>query len=129
LIALLFPGLPGLIIYYLLDRLAEWPIILAWPVLAFACVLLIDALRNALFGPEGLSWLKAGLVCLASVFVVPALTFALCTVFSGDMRMSLKDGLWLLPMALMTPFGLISPAYAFATESRRELEWANLPIN
>jgi hypothetical protein len=129
LLTLLLPGAFLLAAFFVQGRMAEWPVVVFFPALAFGCVLLVDQLRDALFGPRGRSWRKAALVGIASWFLVPGLTFALCLTFSGDVRSSLMDALWLSPAALMTPLGLISPACAFAVDARSQQEWASLPIN
>jgi hypothetical protein len=129
LLTLFFPGAILLIAYLVQGRMAEWPIIVASAALAFVSILLVDALRDALFGPKGRSWGKAALVCVASWFLIPAVTFALCLTFSGDVRLSLMDVLPLLPGSLLMPAALISPAYAFAVDARSRQEWASLPIN
>jgi hypothetical protein len=69
------------------------------------------------------------LFLVASWFLIPGVTFALCLVFSGDMHSSLMDVLPLLPAALLTPAALISPACLFAVDARTEKEWARLQID
>src|SRR5262245_41941943 len=46
-------------------------------VLSFCGTLLIHGMRQALFGPAGLSWLRAGLVIAAAWTIIPLMTFAL----------------------------------------------------
>jgi hypothetical protein len=124
--------LPGVILFaafVMLGRTAEWPVAVAWAVLSFVSILLVDGLRATLFGPRGLSWRKAALVGAASWFLIPGATFALCLTFSGDWHSSLTDVLPLLPGALLTPAALISPACAFAVDARIEQEWASLLID
>jgi len=129
LLILFFPGAILLIAYFVQGRMAEWPIPVAFAVLAFVSVLLANALRDALFGPAGRSWRKAALVSIASWFLIPGVTFALCLTFSGDVRSSLMDALLLFPAALITPLAMIIPVGVFAVGARSQQEWANLPIN
>jgi hypothetical protein len=128
----LFSLLPAAILltaFFAQGRMAEWPVVVAWPVFACACVFLVDRLRDALFGPGGRSWRKAALVAVASWFLIPGATFALCLTFSGDWRSSLTDVLPLIPAALLTPAALISPACLFAVDARAQREWASLSID
>jgi hypothetical protein len=127
----LFALLPGaflLTAFFFQDRMAEWPVAVAWPVLAFVSVFLVVQMRDALLGPGGRSWRKAALVGVASWFLIPAVTFAICLTYSGDWRSSLMDVLPLLPVALLTPAALIIPACAFAVY-RKQQEWASLLID
>jgi ATP-dependent Clp protease ATP-binding subunit ClpC len=128
LLTLFFPAIL-LSAYVMQGRMSEWPIAVAAAVLAFVCVILVDGLRDALFGPAGRSWRKAALVSVASWFLIPGATFALCLTFSGDVSSSLMDVLPLLPAALLSPAALISPACAFAVDARSQREWASLPIS
>jgi hypothetical protein len=110
-------------------RLAEWPIVVGFPVLAFVSVILVHGLRDALFGSRRRSWRKAALVGVASWFVIPGFTFALCLTFSGDWRSSILDGLRLLPLALLTPAPLFCLACAAGEQARKQQEWASLLID
>ena len=125
----LVPGAVLLTAFFIQGRMAEWPIVVAWAVLAFASVFLLDGMRDALFGPKGRSWPKAALVGAASCFLIPGVTFALCLTFSGDWGSSLTAVLPLLPVALLTPAALIIPACAFAADARAQQEWASLQID
>lgn len=126
----LVPGAILLIAFFVQGRLTEWPVVAGWAVLAFVGVFLVHGMRDALFGPKGRSWRKAGLVGVASSFVLPGVTFAECLTLSGAWRSSLMDALQLLPMALLlTPAALIIPACAFSVEARTEQEWARLQID
>jgi hypothetical protein len=129
LLILCFPGAFLLIAYFVQGRMAEWPIVVAFAVLAFVSVLLVNTMRDALFGPAGRSWRKAALVSIASWFLIPGFTFALCLTFSGDVRSSLMDALLLFPAALITPLAMIIPVCVFAVDARSQQEWANLSIN
>jgi hypothetical protein len=115
-------------VFYAQDRMAEWPVVAASAALSFVCVVLVDALRDALFGPKGRSWRKVAVVVVASWIFIPVVTFALCLTFSGDWRSSLTDLLPLVPAALLSPAALISPAYALALDAATQREWANLRI-
>jgi hypothetical protein len=129
----LFALLPGtflLTAFCFQGRMAEWPFVVAWPVLAFVSVFLVVEMRDALSGPGGRSWRKAALVGVASWFLIPGVTFALCLTYSGDWRSSLMDMLSLLPVALLlTPAALIIPACAFGVEACTQQEWASLLID
>jgi hypothetical protein len=129
LLSLLFPGAVLLIAFVVQGRMEEWPIVVAGSVLALFSVILVDGLRDALFGPRGRSWRKAALVGMASWFLIPGVTFALCLTFTGDACSSLLDVLPLLPAALLTPAALISPACVFAVDARSQQEWASLQID
>ncbi len=116
------------IAFWLQGRLAEWPIMVAWPVATLVTLYLVNGLRNALFGPKGRSWRKVAAISIASWFLVPGFTFALCLVFSGNLRASLLNVVPLWPLALLTPTALISPACIVAVDARVVQEWANLPV-
>jgi hypothetical protein len=125
----LFTLLPGAILlgaFFVQGRMAEWPIVAGWAVLAFVSVFLMHGMRDALFGPSGRSWPKAVVVGAASAFLIPGVTFALCLTFSGDWRSSLMNVLPLLPAGLLAPAALILPVCAFA---RTQQEWASLQID
>jgi hypothetical protein len=125
----LVPGAILLVAFFVQGRMAEWPTVVAWAVLAFVSVFLVAGMRDALFGSRGHSWRKAVLVGAASWVLIPAVTFALCLTFSGDWRSSLMNALPLLPVALLTPTALIIPACAFADDARTQREWASLQID
>src|SRR5262249_33367946 len=68
---------------------SEWiPLLL--PFLAFCSTLLTQGMRQALFGPAGRSWLRAGLVAVAAWLVIPVATFA----FSLAVTVDLQKSLW-----------------------------------
>jgi hypothetical protein len=128
----LFALLPAtflLVAYFVNDRMVEWPIALAWPVVAFVSVFLVRGMRDALFGPAGRSWGKAVLVGVASGLLIPAVTFVVCLTFSGDWRSSLTDALALLRVALAAPVALVITACAVRAANRKPKEWASLVID
>jgi hypothetical protein len=125
----LLPAAFLLVAYFVNDRMVEWPIALAWPVVAFVSVFLVRGMRDALFGPTGRSWGKAVLVGVASGLLIPAVTFVACLTFSGDWRSSLADGLALLRVALAAPAALVIGVCAFTVISRKQQEWASLVID
>jgi hypothetical protein len=125
----LFPEAFLLIAYYVQGRMAEWPIAVSVPVLAFVSVLLVGRMRDALFGTKGRSWPRVALVSVASWLLLPVVSFASCLTMSGDVRSSLLDVLPLIPVALLAPAALIITACAFAGAGRTEQEWASLQID
>jgi hypothetical protein len=125
----LFSAAPVLMAFRLQGRMAEWPTIIAWPVLMFFSVLNVDGLRDALFGRRGRSLRKAAIVSVASWLLIPGVIFSLCFTISGDVRSSLADVLPLLPLAVLTPAALFSLACAFAVDARTQQQWASLQID
>jgi hypothetical protein len=125
----LLPGAYLLTAFFFQGRLAEWPIVVAWAVLAFVGVFLVRRMRDALFGPGGRSWRKAALVGAAAWLLLPCVTFAQCLTFSGDWRSSLLDVLPLLAVALLAPAVLIGSVLAFPLDARAQHEWARLQID
>lgn len=128
----LFALLPAaflFVAYFVKDRMVEWPIALAWPVVAFVSVYLVRGMRGALFGPGGRSWSKAVLVGVASGFLIPAVTFLVCLTFSGEWGSSLMDGLALLRVALAAPVALVITVCLFTVIGRKQQEWASLVID
>jgi hypothetical protein len=106
-----------------------WPPLLT-AFLAFCGTLLIQGMRQALFGPAGRSWLRAGLVAAAAWIVIPVTTFA----FSLAVTVDIQRILWefvvpLLPSNVLAPVALVALVYAFASECRHDREWASLQID
>lgn len=125
----LVPATILLVAFFVQGRMAEWPIALAGPVLAFLSVILVKGMHDALFGRKGRSWRKAALIGIASWFLVPCVTFAVCLTFSGEWRSSMTSVLPLLWLAPLAAVVLIICAYAFAMQARAQREWAELRID
>ena len=106
-----------------------WPPLFA-AFLAFCGTLLIQGMRQALFGPAGRSWLRAGLVAAAAWIVIPVTTFALGLAVTVDIQRILWEFVVpLLPINLLAPVALVALVYAFKSDYRHEREWARLDIN
>lgn len=98
--------------------------------LAICGTLLIQGMRQVLFGPAGRSWLRAGLVAAAAWIVIPVTTFALGLAVTVDIQSTLWEFVVpLLPINLLAPVALVALVYAFKSDYRHELEWARLDIN
>jgi hypothetical protein len=121
-----------LVVAFVRDQVPAWPVLAVWPALSFVvvflAVLLLDRMREALYGPEGRSWRKVALVAGASWLLIPCVTFASCLVLSGDWQASLLDVVPLIPAALVIPAALLGFARPFAASARQRQEWANIQI-
>jgi hypothetical protein len=98
--------------------------------LAFCGSLLIQGMRQALFGPAGRSWLRAGLVAAAASIVIPVTAFA----FSLTVMVDIQKILWeivvpLLPGVVLAPAALVALAYVLDSERRHDREWTRLDID
>ena len=128
----------AILIYGLLGQGSEWltvarvPSLLA-PLLgaffAFCGTLLYHGMRQALFGPVGRSWLRAGLIAAAAWLLVPATSFAVCLAVTADMQRSLWDVVPLLPHGVLAPVVMVAVAYLVRSECRHDREWASLQID
>jgi hypothetical protein len=97
--------------------------------LTFCGTLLAGALRQALYGPRGRSWLLAGLVVVAAWLFIPVTTFTFCLAFSRNIGESLGEVLPLVPLGVLSPVGLALFVYASDSEIRYHEEWASLQIH
>jgi hypothetical protein len=97
--------------------------------LAFFGTLLTHAMRQALLGPAGRSWLRAGLLAAAAWMLVPVMSFAMCLAVLADVPRSLWEIVPLLPHAVLAPVALVGVTYLFDSEFRLAREWARLDIN
>jgi hypothetical protein len=96
--------------------------------LVFWGTLLAAALREALYGPRGRSWLLTGLVVAAASCYIPATTFAYCVALTRDIGESLGEVLPIAPIGVLLPVGLALFVYCSEPEIRYHEEWASLPI-
>ena len=98
--------------------------------LSFCGALLIQGMRQALFGPAGRSWLRAGLVGAAAWIVLPLTTLAISLALTVDIQRSLWEVVVpLLPYGVLAPVSLVALVYVFDSEWRHDREWARLDIN
>jgi hypothetical protein len=98
--------------------------------LSFCGTLLIQGMRQALFGPAGRSWLRAGLVAAAAWIVIPVTTFALSLAVTVDIQRILSEFVVpLLPINVLAPVALVALVYVFVPEWRHDREWARLEID
>ena len=129
-IAILIQGLRGQGSEWL--TVARIPSLLA-PVamgfLVFCGTMLMHGMRQALFGPAGRSWLRAGLVAAASWIIIPLTTFGICLVLLADVRTSLWNVLPMLPYGVLVPVALVVVVYVVDSECRHVQEWASLQID
>ena len=95
----------------------------------FCGILLAHAMRQALLGPAGRSWLRAGLVAVAAWILVPVMSFAVCLAVMGDIQRSLWEVVPLLPHGVLLPVVLVAVAYLVDSECRHDREWARLDID
>jgi hypothetical protein len=84
-------------------------------------------MRQALFGPAGRSWLRAGLVAAASWVIIPVTTFGICLALLADVQTSLWNVLPMLPHGLLVPVVMVV-VYLVESECRDGQEWARLDI-
>jgi hypothetical protein len=117
---------------------SEWltvtrvPALLApmWMASLFFCgTLLTHAMRQALLGLAGLSWLRASLVAAAAWLMVPVMTFPVFLAVTADIQTSLWDVVPLLPYGVLVPVVLVAMAYLVDFECRHGREWVLLDIN
>jgi ATP-dependent Clp protease ATP-binding subunit ClpC len=97
--------------------------------LAFCGALLYHGMRQALFGPAGRSWLRAGLIAAAAWLLIPATTFALCLAVTADLQGSLWDVVPLLPHGVLVPVVMVAVACVLGSECRHDREWTSLQID
>jgi hypothetical protein len=98
--------------------------------LSFCGALLIQGMRQALFGPAGRSWLRVGLVAAVAWIVIPVTSFALSLAVTFDIQRSLWEIVVpLLPSNVLAPVALIGLVYALKSECRHDREWARLDID
>jgi hypothetical protein len=85
---------------------------------------------EALFGPAGRSWLRAGLVAAAAWIIIPVTTFALSLAVTVDIQRSLWEVVVpLLLHGIFAPVALVALVYLFDSEFRHAREWASLQID
>jgi hypothetical protein len=96
--------------------------------ISFCGPLLIHGMWQALYGPAGRSWLRAGLVAVAAWLLVPVSSFALCLAVMADIQKSLWEVVPLLPYGVVAPLALVAVAYLVKSEFRDDREWARLDI-
>jgi hypothetical protein len=96
--------------------------------ISFCGTLLIHGMWQALYGPAGRSWLRAGLVAVAAWLLVPVSSFALCLAVMADIQKSLWEVVPLLPYGLMAPVVLVAVTYLVRSEFRDDREWTRLDI-
>jgi hypothetical protein len=97
--------------------------------LAFCSTLLILAMRRALLGPAGRSWLRTGLVAAAAWLLVPFASFAVCLAVMADVQRSLGEVVSLLPHGVLAPVALVAVTCLVDSECRDDREWASLQID
>jgi hypothetical protein len=98
--------------------------------LAFCSSLLVHGMRQALFGPSGRSWLRAGLIAAAAWIIIPVTTFALSLAVTVDIQRILWEFVVpLLPHGVFAPVALVVLVYLFDSEFRHAREWARLDID
>jgi hypothetical protein len=97
--------------------------------ISFCGTLLIHGMWQALYGPAGRSWLRAGLVTVAAWLLVPVSSFALCLAIMADIQKSLWEVVPLLPYGVLAPVALVAVTYLVGSEFRNDREWASLQID
>ena len=97
--------------------------------MSFCGTLLTYGMGQALFGPAGRSWLRAGLVAVAAWILVPVLSFAVCLAVMADIQKSLWEVASLLPHGILVPMILVALTYLVDSECRHDREWARLQID
>ena len=97
--------------------------------LAFCGTLLMRGMRQALFGPAGRSWLRAGLIAVAAWSMIPDTAFGNCMALLPDVQTSLRGALLMIPFGGLVPLTMFIVAYGVDAECRRDQEWASLEID
>jgi hypothetical protein len=97
--------------------------------LVFCGTLLMHGMRQALFGPAGRSWLRAGLVAAASWIIIPVTIFGICLALLADVQTSLWNVLPMLPHGVLVPVAMVEVVYMLDSECRYVQEWASLRID
>jgi hypothetical protein len=98
--------------------------------LAFCTTLLIKGMRQALFGPAGRSWPRAGLVAAVSSMVIPVTTFALGLAVGVDIPRIFSELIApLLLSAVIAPLALVAVVCVFHSQWRDDRDWTRLEIN
>jgi hypothetical protein len=95
----------------------------------FCGTLLTHGMRQALFGPAGRSWLRAGLIAVAAWLLVPAMAFAVFLAVMVDIPRSLWEVVPLLPHGVLLPVALVAVAFLVDSSYRLDREWSRLDIN
>jgi hypothetical protein len=99
-------------------------------IFVFCVTLLTLAMRQALLGPAGPSWLRVGLVAVAAWLVVPVTAFAIGLTEMADIQKSLWAVVPLLPHGLLAPVALVVLVYMhWGFKYRHDREWAHLDID
>ena len=95
---------------------------------SFCGTLLTYGMGQALFGPAGRSWLRAGLVADAAWLLIPVMAVAVCLAVMADIQRSLWVVVPLLPHGVLVPVALVALAYLVDSSCRHDREWASLDI-
>jgi hypothetical protein len=101
------------------------PLLIAF--FAFCGTLLTLAMRQALFGPAGPSWLRVGLVAVAAWLIIPVTAFVWGLAQMADIPRSLWDVV--TPHGVLAPVALVAAAYLVNSNCRDDREWASLHID
>jgi hypothetical protein len=98
--------------------------------LAFCGTLVTLAMRQALLGPAGPSWMRVGLVAVAAWLIVPVMALAVGLAALADIQKSLWEVAPLLPHGVLAPVALVAVVYvSWGSEGRHDREWARLDID
>jgi hypothetical protein len=127
-IAILIHGERGSLTVTRLPTLALW---IAF--FAFCVTLLTLAMRQALLGPAGPSWLRVGLLAVAAWLIIPVTALMSHAVIGltemADIQRSLWEVMPLLPQGVLAPVALVAVVYvSWGSECRHDREWARLDI-
>jgi hypothetical protein len=94
----------------------------------FCGTLLTFAMRQALLGPAGPSWLRVGLVAGAAWLIIPVTAFAVGLAVMADIQRSLWDVV--TPHGVLAPVALVALVYVcWGSEYCHDREWARLDVN
>jgi hypothetical protein len=96
---------------------------------SFCGTLLTYGMGQALFGPAGRSWLRAGLVAVAAWLLIPVTAFAMFLAVMGDIQESLWEAVPLLPYGVVAPVALVAVTFLVNSEFRHDREWTRLEID
>jgi hypothetical protein len=108
----------------------QLPFILLWIASFTFCVTLLTlAMRQALFGPGGRSWLRVALVAVAAWLMIPVAALAIGLTEMADIQKSLWELVPLLPQGVLAPVVLVAMVYVcWGSKCRHDREWAHLDI-
>jgi hypothetical protein len=97
--------------------------------MSFCGTLVTVAMRQALLGPAGPSWLRVGGIAVAAWLITPVTAFAIGLTVMPDIQKILSVIVPLLPYGVVAPLAMVALVYLFDSQYRQDREWARLDIS